>query len=96
MFDLELLFSSFIVYSYDSFMNKFIIESIGWLSTFLFLFSIIVPNRQHLHYLGVLASITTGIYAYYYGATAIWVKWIVAFFFHSYMIYKTKIIKKEL
>lgn len=66
------------------------IEIIGWTSTTLFLFSIIVPQRKHLHLMGVMAAITTGIYGYYYGATAIWVKWLIAFFFHSYMWYKTK------
>lgn len=66
------------------------IEIIGWISTGLFLFSIIVPHRTHLHLIGILAAITTGIYGYYYGATAIWVKWGIAFFFHAYMWYKTK------
>ena len=77
------------------FTNDFFIEAIGWLSTALFLISIVVPNRTHLHYLGVLAAITTGIYAYQHGATAIWVKWIIAFFFHSYMIFKTKSAQKK-
>ena len=67
----------------------FIIESIGWVSTGLFLLSILVPNRIHLHQLGVLTSITTGLYAYSHDATAIWVKWVIAFFFHGYMIWKT-------
>lgn len=70
-------------------MKPIIIEAIGWTSTFLFLFSIIVPQRMHLHLLGVLTSITTGIYAYSHDATAIWVKWVIAFFFHLYMIFKT-------
>lgn len=63
-------------------------EAIGWISTLAFLFSIIVPQRVSLHQLGVFTSITTGIYGYYHGATAIWVKWIIALFFHSYMIFK--------
>ena len=62
-----------------------LIETIGWISTGLFLVSILIPQRVHLHTLGVGASITTGIYAYAHGATAIWVKWLIAFFFHSYM-----------
>lgn len=66
------------------------IEIIGWISTSLFLFSIVVPQRVHLHLIGILAAVTTGIYGFYYGATAIWVKWLIAFFFHSYMWYKTK------
>jgi hypothetical protein len=65
-----------------------LIEVIGWISTFSFLFSIILPNRVQLHQLGVFTSVTTGIYAYAHDATAIWVKWIIAFFFHSYMIWK--------
>jgi hypothetical protein len=65
------------------------IEAIGWVSTGLFLFSIIVPNRIHLHQLGILTSLTTGIYAYSHDATAIWVKWVIALFFHGYMIWKT-------
>ena len=65
-----------------------IFEIIGWISTLLFLISIIVPNRVHLHWLGIFTSITTGIYAYYHGATAIWVKWVIALFFHAYMIWK--------
>lgn len=70
---------------------KFIIyETIGWISTLLFLISIVVPNRVHLHWLGVFASITTGIYAFHHGATAIWVKWAIALFFHSYMIFKSR------
>ena len=64
------------------------IEIVGWISTGVFLISILVPQRAHLHGLGVLAAVTTGSYAYAHGATAIWVKWIIAFFFHSYMWYK--------
>jgi hypothetical protein len=70
-------------------MNELIVECIGWASTGAFLISILVPNRVRLHQLGVFASVTTGIYAYSHGATAIWVKWFIAFFFHSYMIWKT-------
>ena len=69
--------------------NQIIMEVIGWVSTGLFLVSIIVPQRAHLHILGIFTSITTGIYAYHHGATAIWVKWATALFFHSYMWYKT-------
>lgn len=68
--------------------NIIIIETIGWLSTLSFLVSIVLPNRKHLHWLGIFAAVTTGIYAYAHGATAIWVKWLIAFFFHSYMIFK--------
>lgn len=64
------------------------IEVIGWISTFLFLVSIVVKQRLHLHALGIFAAVTTGIYAYAHGATAIWVKWFIAFFFHAYMCYK--------
>ncbi|MBY0316608.1 MAG: hypothetical protein K2Q26_13880 [Bdellovibrionales bacterium] len=67
-----------------------LIEAIGWISTVIFLISIVMPRREHLHWMGVFASITTGIYAFSYGATAIWVKWLVAFFFHSYMILKER------
>ncbi len=69
-------------------MNRIIIETIGWVSTSLFLISILVPQRVHLHALGVFTSITTGIYAYAHEATAIWVKWAIALFFHSYMWYR--------
>ena len=79
-----------IKFGYYKVMNEILIECIGWLSTILFLVSIVVPNRAHLHTLGVTAAVTTGIYAYAHGATAIWVKWFIAFFFHSYMIYKTR------
>jgi hypothetical protein len=65
-----------------------IIESIGWISNGAFLVSIVVPNRIHLHKLGIFASVTTAIYAYAHGATAIWIRWVIAFFFHSYMIWK--------
>ena len=66
-------------------MMHYFLEGVGWLSTILFLVSILVPQRIHLHALGILTSITTGVYAYYYGATAIWVKWVIALFFHAYM-----------
>lgn len=68
--------------------NVILIESIGWLSTVAFLVSIVMPNRVHLHKLGVFTSVTTGIYAYSHGATAIWVKWLIALFFHGYMVWK--------
>ncbi|MBX9767976.1 MAG: hypothetical protein K2X47_11955 [Bdellovibrionales bacterium] len=71
-------------------MESIYIEAVGWLSTLLFLVSILVPQRVHLHALGILTSITTGVYAYAHGATAIWVKWLIAFFFHGYMWYKAK------
>ena len=61
------------------------IEIIGWTSTATFLISIVLPQRIRLHELGMFTSITTGIYAYAHGATAIWVKWVIAFFFHLYM-----------
>ena len=70
-------------------MSEFVIEGIGWLSTGLFLISIIIPKRAHLHALGLLTSITTGVYAFSHDATAIWVKWVIAFFFHLYMWRKT-------
>jgi hypothetical protein len=61
------------------------IEIIGWVSTAAFLISILLPNRIHLHQWGIFTSITTGIYAYDHGATAIWVKWVIALIFHLYM-----------
>lgn len=70
--------------------NEIIIEVIGWISTITFLISIVMPSRLNLHWLGVFTSITTGIYGYAHGATAIWVKWVIAFFFHAYMIWKLK------
>ncbi len=70
--------------------HKLIIEIIGWSSTLSFLISILVPNRVNLHQLGLYTSVATAIYAYAHDAPAIWVKWIIAFFFHAYMIYKIK------
>jgi hypothetical protein len=70
------------------------IEAIGWISTITFLVSIVVPNRANLHSLGIFTSVTTGIYAYAHGATAIWVKWLIAFFFHSYMVWKLRSAEK--
>ena len=69
------------------------VETVGWVSTALFLVSILLPNRVHLHVLGVFASITTGIYAYAHGATAIWVKWSIALVFHLYMWRKTYLLR---
>ncbi len=66
-------------------LEQILIEAIGWFSTVTFLISIILPQRIRLHELGMLTSITTGIYAYAHGATAIWVKWIIALLFHFYM-----------
>lgn len=71
-----------------------IIEIIGWVSTGTFLISIIHPQRRRLHQLGVFTSVTTGVYAYSHGATAIWVKWLIAFFFHLYMWQKLRVGKK--
>lgn len=65
-------------------------EGVGWLSTVTFLYSIVHPKRVRLHEWGMFTSVTTGIYAYYHGATAIWVKWIIALFFHLYMWLKIK------
>lgn len=72
-------------------LTNLLIETVGWISTGLFLVSIVVPNRDRLHQLGVLASITTGVYAFAHGATAIWIKWIIALFFHLYMLYRLQI-----
>ncbi|MBL7716276.1 MAG: hypothetical protein JNL01_12495 [Bdellovibrionales bacterium] len=69
-------------------MNTLVMEAIGWSSTAIFLVSILVKERIFLHQLGILASLTTGIYAYHHGATAIWVKWLIALFFHAYMWWK--------
>lgn len=60
-------------------------EIIGWLSTATFLFSIVLPQRVRLHQWGMATAVMTGYYAYEHGATAIWVKWVIAFFFHFYM-----------
>lgn len=69
--------------------SEILIEIVGWASTASFLYSILVPNRIRLHQLGIFASVTTGVYAYAHGATAIWVKWLIALFFHAYMIRQT-------
>lgn len=74
----------------DLTISELVIDVIGWVSTAIFLFSILSPRRQRMHEWGIVASITTGIYSYAHGATAIWVKWTIAFFFHLYMIYKIK------
>jgi hypothetical protein len=66
------------------------LETIGWISTATFLFSILLPHRVRLHQWGVFTSITTGVYAYSHDATAIWVKWFIAFFFHGYMWIKLR------
>ena len=71
-------------------MTNIMMEIIGWISTAAFLVSIVIPNRVQLHQLGVFTSITTGIYAYHHGATAIWVKWAIALVFHGYMIWKLR------
>jgi hypothetical protein len=65
--------------------EQLVIEVIGWISTITFLVSIVLPKRVRLHEWGMFNSILTGIYGYAHGATAIWVKWIIAFFFHLYM-----------
>lgn len=65
--------------------QSIVVETIGWISTATFLISILLPNRVRLHQWGVFTAITTGIYAYAHDATAIWVKWVIAFFFHVYM-----------
>jgi hypothetical protein len=68
--------------------GRIAIETVGWVSTASFLISILMPERLNLHKLGVFTSLTTGVYAFAHGATAIWVKWVIAFFFHGYMIWK--------
>ncbi|HPI40588.1 MAG TPA: hypothetical protein PLJ21_07270 [Pseudobdellovibrionaceae bacterium] len=70
--------------------TNLIIEGIGWISTATFLISIVLPARVRLHQWGIFTSVATGIYAFAHGATAIWVKWIIAFFFHFYMWQKLK------
>lgn len=71
-------------------LSEIAVEVIGWFSTFVFLFSIISPKRVRMHEWGLVTSVSTGIYSYAHGATAIWVKWSIAFFFHLYMIYKIR------
>ena len=68
--------------------TQILIELVGWISTATFLLSIILPKRIGLHRLGVFTAVTTGFYAYCHGATAIWVKWAIAFVFHGYMWWK--------
>ena len=72
------------------FNHQLVIEFIGWTSTATFLVSILVKSRLRLHELGVFTAVTTGIYAFSHAATAIWVKWLIAFFFHTYMIWKLR------
>ena len=69
-------------------MNTWIIEAIGWSSTVSYLVSNLMPKRLHLHLLGIYTAAATGFYAYEHGATAIWVKWVIAFFVHAYMTRK--------
>ena len=71
------------------------LECVGWISTLTFLISIVSPRRVRLHEWGMFTSVTTGIYAFHHGATAIWVKWIIAFFFHLYMRLKLKNIAQD-
>ena len=73
--------------------SEIIIEIIGWISTLTFLISIVSPERMKLHEWGMFTSITTGVYAYAHGAVAIWVKWLIAFFFNFYMWQKLRAIK---
>lgn len=70
--------------------TQIVIETIGWISTATFLVSIVLPKRVGLHQLGMFTAVTTGFYAYCHGATAIWVKWAIAFFFHGYMWWKLR------
>ena len=70
--------------------TQILIEVIGWISTITFLVSIVWPQRVGLHQWGIFTSVTTGIYSYAHGATAIWVKWTIAFFFHTYMLWRLK------
>lgn len=70
--------------------QEILIEVVGWVSTASFLVSIVLPQRVRLHEYGMFTAVTTGIYAYYHGATAIWVKWFIALFFHFYMWRKLK------
>lgn len=70
--------------------KEIVLEAIGWISTVTFLISIVLPQRVRLHEWGVFTSLTTGVYAYAHGATAIWVKWLIAFFFHIYMSFKLR------
>lgn len=70
--------------------EQIVIEVIGWISTLAFLISIILPSRVRLHQWGLFTAVTTGIYSYAHGATAIWVKWLIAFFFHLYMLWKMR------
>jgi len=70
--------------------SEVIIEIIGWISTLTFLISILSPQRRRLHEWGMFTAVTTGVYGYAHGATAIWVKWVIAFFFHAYMWMKLK------
>ena len=74
-------------------LNTVLIEAIGWISTATFLISIVLPHRVRLHEWGMFTAITTGIYGYAHEATAIWVKWFIAFFFHLYMWRKLKATK---
>lgn len=69
---------------------EILLETIGWISTLAFLVSILLPQRIRLHEFGLFTSVTTGIYGYAHGATAIWVKWVIAFFFHLYMWFKLR------
>jgi hypothetical protein len=71
--------------------QEILVEIVGWISTASFLISIVHPQRLKLHELGIFTSITTGIYAYAHGATAIWVKWVIALFFHIYMWRKLRL-----
>jgi hypothetical protein len=70
--------------------EQLVIEIIGWTSTITFLVSIVLPQRLRLHEWGMMTSIMTGIYGYAHSATAIWVKWVIAFFFHGYMWWKLR------
>jgi len=70
--------------------KEILIELVGWFSTITFLVSIVLPQRVRLHEWGLITAVTTGIYGYSHGATAIWVKWLIAFFFHLYMWRKLK------
>jgi hypothetical protein len=40
--------------------------------------------------MGLFTAVTTAVYAYAHDATAIWVKWVIAFFFHAYMIWRRR------
>lgn len=69
------------------------IETIGWLSTLILIWSYLAEERLNLHIIGFAACVFKLIYTYYHEVWPLFANWLIILIIQAYKIKKIKSIR---